>query len=231
MVQNMFVRFDKNGVPHYKFDADDLREGETDGSSYNNGGMRATHTAGGYLKIVRTQDPRSAACRRLTQAMPRAQDPTSPIFLRQDTIFIPACFCSWYGDALDEKTPLLRASQALSEQGTRMLGLMGFETSGIVSNIGLEQEMFLIPRTAFYKRPDLQMTGRTLLGCALPTRCALHPRFLGCADTRLALGDAGACPRVARRCRTTTWARRPWPPRPSSSSRTCRQIAWRSASL
>ena len=54
MVQNMFVRFDKNGVPHYKFDADDLREGETDGSSYNNGGMRATHTAGGYLKIVRT---------------------------------------------------------------------------------------------------------------------------------------------------------------------------------
>ena len=94
MVQNQMIRFDKDNRPTYKFDGDDLLSGETDGSSYNNGGMRATHTAGGYLKI----------------------DPTSPIFLREDTIFIPACFASWNGDALDEKTPLLRSTQALSEQ-------------------------------------------------------------------------------------------------------------------
>lgn len=146
-VQNQMIRFDKNNVPFYKFDGDDLLSGETDGSSYQNGGMRATHTAGGYLKI----------------------DPTSPIFLREDTIFIPACFCSWNGDALDEKTPLLRSTQALSEQGKRLLGLMGYEVDGLTVNIGLEQEMFLVPRPAFYKRPDLQFCGRTLLG-RMPAR-------------------------------------------------------------
>jgi glutamine synthetase len=146
-VQNQMIRFDKDNVPFYKFDGDDLLSGETDGSSYNNGGMRATHTAGGYLKI----------------------DPTSPIFLREDTVFIPACFCSWNGDALDEKTPLLRSTQALSEQGTRLLGLMGYDVDSLTVNIGLEQEMFLVPRPAFYKRPDLQFCGRTLLG-RMPAR-------------------------------------------------------------
>jgi glutamine synthetase len=72
-----------------------LLKGETDGSSYPTGGLRATHRAGGYLSV----------------------DPTSPIFLRGDTIFIPACLVSYYGHALDEKTPLLRASDALSREG------------------------------------------------------------------------------------------------------------------
>ena len=84
-------------------------------------------------------------------------------------MFIPACFCSWNGDALDEKTPLHRSTQALSRQGKRLLGLMGFDVDGLVVNIGLEQEMFLVPRSAFYTRPDLQFCGRTLCG-RMPAR-------------------------------------------------------------
>ena len=104
--------------------------------------MRATHTAGGYLSI----------------------DPLSPIFLREDTIFIPAAFVSYNGDALDENTPLHRATQAMSKEGTRLLKLMGYDVDGLINNIGLEQEIFLVPRHAFYRRPDLQFTGRTITG-------------------------------------------------------------------
>ena len=81
--QTMF-EFDKDGKPFFTLDGEALLQGETDGSSYPNGGMRATHTAGGYLSI----------------------DPMSPIFIREDTVFIPAAFVSYNGDALDEKTPL-----------------------------------------------------------------------------------------------------------------------------
>jgi len=139
--QTMF-EFDKDGKPFFKFEGEQLLQGETDGSSYPNGGMRATHTAGGYLSI----------------------DPLSPIFLREDTIFIPAAFVSYNGDALDEKTPLHRATQAMSKEGTRLLKLMGYAVDGLINNIGLEQEIFLVPRHAFYRRPDLQFTGRTITG-------------------------------------------------------------------
>jgi glutamine synthetase len=105
-------------------------------------GLRATHRAGAYLSV----------------------DPTSPIFLRGDTIFIPACLVSYYGHALDEKTPLLRASDALSKEGTRLLDLLGYKVKSLQANIGLEQEFFFVPRTAFLKRPDLQLAGRTVLG-------------------------------------------------------------------
>mmetsp|Transcript_42136 Transcript_42136/g.103898 ORF Transcript_42136/g.103898 Transcript_42136/m.103898 type:complete len:701 (+) Transcript_42136:42-2144(+) len=141
-VQNMMINFDKEGVPKWDFKGKDLLKGETDGSSYPNGGLRATHTAGGYLSV----------------------DPTSPISLRGDTIFIPACFVSYYGFALDEKTPLLRSSQAMSKQGARLLKALGYNVTGIQSNIGLEQEFFLVPREAYMKRLDLMMTGRTVLG-------------------------------------------------------------------
>jgi glutamine synthetase len=139
--QTMF-EFDKDGKPFFKFEGEQLLQGETDGSSYPNGGMRATHTAGGYLSI----------------------DPLSPIFLREDTIFIPAAFVSYNGDALDEKTPLHRATQKMSKEGTRLLKLMGYDVDGLINNIGLEQEIFLVPRHAFYRRPDLQFTGRTITG-------------------------------------------------------------------
>ena len=103
---------------------------------------------------------------------PRAHlciDPSSPVFLRDDCMFIPACFVSYAGKALDEKTPLHRAHQAMSKQGARLFKHLGFEVTGMVNNIGLEQELFFIPREAYERRMDLQFTGRTVLG-KMPAR-------------------------------------------------------------
>ena len=141
-VQMRMFKFKSNGELEWDFSANDLLFGETDGSSYPSGGLRATHTAGGYLVI----------------------DPTSPIFLRGDTIFIPSCFVSYNGHCLDEKTPLLRSNDAMSREGTRLLKLLGYNVKSLQSNIGLEQEFFFVPREAFLKRPDLQLAGRTVLG-------------------------------------------------------------------
>jgi len=149
-VQNMMMKFDRDtNEVAFDFKGKDLIKGETDGSSYPNGGLRGTHCAGGYLAI----------------------DTSSPIFLRGDTIFVPSAFVSYYGNALDEKTPLLRANAALDKQGTRLLKHLGLDASehgGLVTNIGLEQEIFLIPRDQYYRRPDLQLTGRTVIGRDAP---------------------------------------------------------------
>merc|ERR1719502_1853833 len=135
--------FDSDGKPAFEFKGKELLKGETDGSSYPSGGLRATHTAGGYTIL----------------------DPTSPVFIRGDTVYIPTVFVSFHGDALDEKTPLLRSMAAVSKEGTRLLKNLGMTgVNSVNPNIGLEQEYFLIPRSAFYKRPDLQMTGRTVMG-------------------------------------------------------------------
>jgi glutamine synthetase len=146
-VQTSFFEFDSNMVPVWKLRGKDLLHGETDGSSFPNGGMRATHTAGAYLTI----------------------DPKSPIFLRGDAIFIPACFIAYTGQALDEKTPLHRATSAMSNECKKLFGLMGFDIDGAVCNIGLEQELFFVPREKFYERQDLQFTGRTIMG-KMPAR-------------------------------------------------------------
>lgn len=146
-VHNMMFEFDKNGEVKQDFKGKTLIKGETDGSSYPNGGLRGTHQAGGYLAV----------------------DTSSPIFCRGDTIFIPSAFVSYYGAALDEKTPLLRSNAALDREGSRLFSALGLDTSsGIQSNIGLEQEIFLIPREEYYRRPDLQMTGRTVIGKNAP---------------------------------------------------------------
>lgn len=142
-VQNAMFAFGKDGKAKFsEFGGKELLKGETDGSSYPNGGMRATNTAGGYTVL----------------------DPTSPIFMRGDTVFIPTVFVSFHGHALDEKTPLLRAMQAISREGSRLLKHLGYSVDGVLPNIGLEQEYFLVPRDAFYKRPDLQFCGRTIMG-------------------------------------------------------------------
>ena len=146
-VQMSFLEFNDDGTPTFELKGKHILFGETDGSSYPNGGMRATHTAGGYLAI----------------------DPASPVFLRDDCIFIPACFVSFDGKALDEKTPLHRAHQAMSKEGARLFKHMGMEIKGMVNNIGLEQEVFFIPREAYERRMDLQFTGRTVLG-KMPAR-------------------------------------------------------------
>eukprot|EP00585_Thalassiosira_rotula_P013231 CAMPEP_0196130474 /NCGR_PEP_ID=MMETSP0910-20130528/828_1 /TAXON_ID=49265 /ORGANISM="Thalassiosira rotula, Strain GSO102" /LENGTH=720 /DNA_ID=CAMNT_0041389783 /DNA_START=79 /DNA_END=2241 /DNA_ORIENTATION=- len=148
-VQNMMMKFNRstNDV-EFDFDGDMLIKGETDGSSYPNGGLRATHTAGGYLAL----------------------DTSSPIFLRGDTVFIPSAFVSYYGAALDEKTPLLRSNAAVSKHGKRLMAHLGLDIGDrdVVSNIGLEQEFFLVPRDQYYRRPDLQMAGRTIIGKDAP---------------------------------------------------------------
>ena len=136
-VQNAMFSFGADGKVKHEFKGKELLKGETDGSSYPNGGMRATHTAGGYLSL----------------------DPLSPMFIREDTVFIPACFVSYNGDALDEKTPLHRAVQSMSTEGTRLLGLMGYKTDGLINNIGLEQELFLVPRHAFFQDLILKCQG------------------------------------------------------------------------
>jgi glutamine synthetase len=145
-VHNAFFEFGEDGKPIFEFKGKALLKGETDGSSYPSGGLRATHTAGGYTVL----------------------DPTSPVFLRGDTVYVPTVFVSFYGMALDEKTPLLRSMAALSKEGSRLCKNLGYDISSVQPNIGLEQEFFLVPRSAFYKRLDLQMTGRTVLGKLAP---------------------------------------------------------------
>ncbi len=149
-VQNMMMEFDRetNDIK-FDFKGKHLIRGETDGSSFPNGGLRGTHCAGGYLAV----------------------DTSSPIFLRGDTIFVPSALVSYYGFALDEKTPLLRANSALNKQATRLLKHLGLDATahgGVVTNIGLEQEIFLIDREQYYRRPDLQLTGRTVIGKNAP---------------------------------------------------------------
>ena len=145
-VQNAMFVFGDDGRPKWKLSGKELLKGETDGSSYPSGGMRATHTAGGYTIL----------------------DPTSPIFMRGDTVFIPTVFVSFYGDALDEKTPLLRSMKSVSTETTRLMKNLGYSVDSVVPNIGLEQEFFLIPRKELYRRPDLQLTGRTIMGKNAP---------------------------------------------------------------
>ena len=97
-MQLAFFKFNDANEPVWNLDGSDLLQGETDGSSYPNGGLRATHTAGGYLTI----------------------DPESPIFLRGDVVYVPAVFVSYNGHSLDEKLPLKRAVAAMSKQGKRL---------------------------------------------------------------------------------------------------------------
>ena len=146
-VHNKMLTFGPDGKPVYSLSGAALVRGESDGSSFPNGGLRATHTAAGYTAV----------------------DPTSPVFMRGDTLFVPAVFISWTGHALDEKAPLLRSMDALRREGVRLLAALGYRVSSVVPNIGLEQEFFLVPRDAFARRPDLQLAGRTVLG-RMPAR-------------------------------------------------------------
>ena len=146
-VQNIMLKFTADNEIVQDFKGKTLIKGETDGSSYPNGGLRGTHCAGGYIAV----------------------DTSSPIFLRGDTIFIPSALVSYYGAALDEKTPLLRANAALEKEASRLFTQLGMDcSSGIQTNIGLEQEIFLVPREEYYRRPDLQLTGRTIIGKTAP---------------------------------------------------------------
>jgi glutamine synthetase len=121
----------------------ELFQTETDGSSFPNGGLRQTHEAAAYM----------------------GWDTESPPFVYGQTLYIPSAFVSWTGEALDQKTPLLRADLAVNKQALRLLRFLGDEkTQKVVCNVGWEQEFFLIDREQYLARPDLVATGRTLLG-------------------------------------------------------------------
>ena len=131
-----------DGTAIAKFSGKELVQGEPDASSFPNGGLRATFEARGYT----------------------AWDPTSPAFIKDEVLCIPTAFCSYTGEALDKKTPLLRSMAAIDAQAKRVLALFGKHPRSVTPTIGNEQEYFLIPEDDYAKRQDLIMTGRTLFG-------------------------------------------------------------------
>lgn len=158
-----------NGKAIMEFSGKELIKGESDASSFPSGGLRATFEARGYT----------------------AWDCTSPAFLREDTagitLYIPTAFCSYTGEALDKKTPLLRSVEAVSKQAMRILHLFGNTTAKRINVYsGAEQEYFLIDRTLYQQRKDLIFTGRTLFGAAPPKGQELDDHYFGCIKERVA---------------------------------------------
>ncbi len=138
-----FLNFSDDGRAILDFSGSALIKGESDASSFPSGGLRATFEARGYT----------------------AWDPTSPAFVRDKTLYIPTAFCSYGGEALDAKTPLLRSMQAISREGVRLLRALGNTTStAVIPTVGAEQEYFLVDRKLYEERLDLKLCGRTLLG-------------------------------------------------------------------
>ena len=147
-----------------KFSGKELIQGEPDASSFPSGGLRATFEARGYT----------------------AWDPTSYAFIKEKTLCIPTAFCSYGGEALDKKTPLLRSMEALNRQALRVLGLFGnHEVQRVVTNVGPEQEYFLVDRDMYLKRKDLIYTGRTLFGAKPPKGQELEDHYFGAIKPRV----------------------------------------------
>ncbi len=158
-----------NGKAITEFSGKELIKGESDASSFPSGGLRATFEARGYT----------------------AWDCTSPAFLREDsagvTLCIPTAFCSYTGEALDKKTPLLRSVEAINKQALRILRLFGNTTSKKINiYAGAEQEYFLIDRELYKQRKDLIFTGRTLFGAAPPKGQELDDHYFGSIKERIA---------------------------------------------
>lgn len=162
--------FNPDGKGHLlvDFSGKQLIQGEPDASSFPNGGIRATFEARGYT----------------------AWDVTSPAFLMEGrngtTLCIPTAFCSWTGEALDKKVPLLRSMQAVHRQATRVLKLFGHDDPGMINaSAGPEQEYFLIDRSLYYARPDLLIAGRTLFGTRPPKGQELEDQYFGAIPARV----------------------------------------------
>ncbi|MBP5320641.1 MAG: glutamine synthetase III [Kiritimatiellae bacterium] len=163
-----FYNPDGRGHLIAEFSGKQLIQGEPDASSFPNGGIRATFEARGYT----------------------AWDVTSPAYLTESrngvTLCIPTAFCSWTGDALDKKVPLLRSMQALNRQAQRVLHLFGHTDCGMItSDAGPEQEYFLIDRSFYYARPDLLSAGRTLFGARSPKGQELDDQYFGTIPDRV----------------------------------------------
>ena len=164
-----FISAPSDGKVIMEFSGKELIKGEPDASSFPSGGLRATFEARGYT----------------------VWDCTSPAFLREDaigvTLCIPTSFCSYKGEALDKKTPLLRSMQAVNEQALRILRLFGNTTAKRVApSVGAEQEYFLVDREKYLQRKDLIYTGRTLFGAMPPKGQELEDHYFGAIRPRVA---------------------------------------------
>ena len=152
-----FVSPQPDGTAIMEFSGKELIKGEPDASSFPSGGLRATAEARGYT----------------------AWDPTSYAFVKDDTLCIPTAFCSYTGEALDKKTPLLRSMQAISDQACKVLKLFGKDVDRVVTTVGPEQEYFLIKKEDYQKRLDLVLCGRTLFGSAPSKGQELEEHYFG----------------------------------------------------
>lgn len=160
-----FITPSEDGGVMMEFSGKELIKGEPDASSFPSGGLRATFEARGYT----------------------AWDPTSFAFIKDHTLCIPTAFCSYSGDALDKKTPLLRSMQAINRQALRVLKLFGNEDVKCVrTSVGAEQEYFLVDADVWSRRPDLKYTGRTLFGAMPPKGQEMDDHYFGVIKPRVA---------------------------------------------
>ena len=158
-----FISPQKNGTVIMNFSGKELVKGEPDGSSFPSGGIRATCEARGYT----------------------AWDPTSPAFIKDGSLCIPTAFCSYGGEALDKKTPLLRSMDAIDRQSKRILALFGKTVKRVSTTVGPEQEYFLIDADLYRQREDLKLTGRTLFGAPASKGQELDDHYFGVIRTRV----------------------------------------------
>ena len=160
-----FISPTSDGRVIMQFSGKELVKGEPDASSFPSGGLRATFEARGYT----------------------AWDPTSYAFVKGDSLYIPTAFCSYSGEVLDKKTPLLRSMEALSDQALRVLRIFGDNKSKrVVTTVGPEQEYFLVDKKLYDQRPDLLFTGRTLFGAKAPKGQELEDHYFGSIKPRVA---------------------------------------------
>ncbi len=158
-----FLTSDSDGHVLMDFSGKELIKGEPDASSFPSGGLRATFEARGYT----------------------AWDPTSYAFIKDNTLCIPTAFCSYTGQILDKKTPLLRSMDAISKEAIRVLHLFGKDARRVNSTIGAEQEYFLIDKKDFSKRLDLKLTGRTVLGAPAAKGQEMEDHYFGSIRPRV----------------------------------------------
>ena len=159
-----FIRPDGEGRVIMEFSGKELVKGEPDASSFPSGGLRATFEARGYT----------------------AWDPTSSAFVKDDTLYIPTAFCSYTGEVLDKKTPLLRSMEVLDQAALRILRIFGDTTARrVITTVGPEQEYFLVDKELYLRRPDLFYTGRTLFGARPPKGQELEDHYFGAIKPRV----------------------------------------------
>lgn len=159
-----FITPTADGKVIMDFSGKELVKGEPDASSFPSGGLRATFEARGYT----------------------AWDPTSPAFIKDDTLCIPTAFCSYSGEVLDKKTPLLRSMEALNIQAVRILHLLGkTNIHRVITTVGPEQEYFLVDLDQYLKRKDLKFCGRTLLGAKPPKGQEMEDHYFGSLRPRV----------------------------------------------